>query len=126
DRSLVVVQHADDVGPGKDDADFERHLGGIRALGYLVLFRGGSSLRVEQITPLLLRHCYLVVHTARPRADFGRRGDEEAPPREHAALDVGEIAIAQRHEALTSWFGSCQCGGDHLFDEAASSRADRW
>jgi hypothetical protein len=113
----VVVQDADEVGSGQDDAHLEGDLRGVGAGRQLAAADGGAGLLGEQVTPLLLDAGDFVVHAAGLRAYFGGRGDEEAPAGEDPPLDVGEEALTQGEQALPSRFGGAKGGGDDLGDD---------
>ena len=110
------MQDAHDVGSCEDDAELEGELRGIGIRGQLALVSSRACLPAQQVTPLLLHPGHLVMDAPGPGSDLGGGGHEEAAPGEDPPLDVGEIAVAQRQQAIAAWLRRGQRGADDLAD----------
>jgi len=121
DRAGVVVKDAHDVGSCEDDAELEGELRGIGVRCQLALVSSRACLPAQQVTPLLLHPGHLVMDAPGPGSDLGGGGHEEAAPGEDPPLDVGEIPVAQRQQAIAACLRG-QRGADDLADEALPGR----
>ena len=90
----------------------------VRAAG------GGAGFGGEQVAPLLLDAGYFVVDAACLRAYLGGRRDEEAPAGEDPPLDVGQVALTQREQALPAGLGRAEGWCDDFGDEAVPGCVD--
>jgi len=87
-------------------------------------FSGSAGFGGEQVPPLLLDAGYFVVDAACLCAYLGGCRDEETPAGEHPPLDIGQIALTQPEQALSSRLGRAEGWCDDFGDEAVPGGAD--
>ena len=118
------MKNAHDIRPSQDHTKLKGELLGISANGQFASINSRAGFASEQVAPLLLDASDLVMDASGATSNLDGGGDEEAPTREDAPLDVGEVALTKGKQALAPRLGRLQRRGDDLEDEAVACCVD--